>query len=124
MFSGAGFWEIQDFGQKGGLLDPEVAISRGESPPQAENFAVFRVLKCRFLRGNRSESGPKMVQIWSNLPDPGNPPLCFTGFWSEGGGFLDGDVLMYNLISGSDPPELTPSVQPSAPRPHAGGGGT
>ena len=30
--------EIQDLGQKGGFLDPEVPISRGESPPQAENF--------------------------------------------------------------------------------------
>ena len=85
MFSRAGFWEIQDFGQKGGPLDPEVAISRGESPPQAEKIAVLGTLKCRFLRGNRSESGPKMVQIWSKLPDPGNPPLVWPDFGPKGG---------------------------------------
>ena len=64
---------------------------RGESPPQAENFAVFRVLKCRFLRGNRSESGPKMVQIWSKLPDPGNPPSVSPDFGPKGGGVLKRD---------------------------------
>ena len=46
LFSGAGFLEIQDLGQKGGFLDPEVPISRGESAPQAKNFGVFRALKC------------------------------------------------------------------------------
>ena len=37
-----------------------------------------------------SPNGPDFVQFTRSR----NPPLCFTGFWSEGGGFLDRDVLI------------------------------
>ena len=79
------FWRSRILGKKGVSWILKCLFLGGESPPQAENFGVFRVLKCWLLRGNRSESGPKTVQIWSNYPIQETPPSVSPDFGPKGG---------------------------------------
>ena len=42
---------------------PKCLFVRRKAGRRPENFGILRVLKRRFLRGNRLESGSEMVQI-------------------------------------------------------------
>ena len=62
---------------------PKIVIPKGESPPQAENFGDFGTPKWRFYKGKSPKRGDFFLEGY-----PGNPPLVFTRFRLEGGGFL------------------------------------